>query len=95
MAENQAYVHQPRYTPEEIEDRRRRRSAAAAAEAQSVCIANAPADAQPAPADPDPEGRLLNSDWCQCEHCQYVPSNATLKMCVCCREQMVDFEEYL
>ena len=40
MAENQAYVHQPRYTPEEIEDRRRRRRAAAAAEAQSACIAN-------------------------------------------------------
>ena len=81
-----AYAFQPRYTAEEIEERRaRRRQEEERAAAYVDLDVNASDDDESDP-DDDPEDRLHNTEWCSCNQCE-VPANPSVEMCVCCQEQ--------
>ena len=83
------YRLQPKYTPEEIRQRRIAREQNAAAvgvQAEPAAPRARDGDDDPGP-DDDPENRLRGIWWCVCENCREVPKNPSVRMCVCCQEQ--------
>ena len=88
MSDFKGYQKQPKYTADEIAQRRARVAAEAAA-AAAAANNEAVAQAQVQPQQPAGD-RMSNTRWCNCGHCNMVPKNASLSMCVCCKEQ--DFE---